>query len=61
MTTTTTSPPRNYGQWAGSTYLIVIYRWQHHEISFLWEKGAWQLFPNDLQKLDFDNKLVICT
>ena len=29
--------------------------------SFLCEKSAWQLFPNDLQKIDFDNKLVICT
>ena len=36
--TTTNPPPQNYGQWAGGTHLIVIYRWQHHEISFLWEK-----------------------
>ena len=56
------SPPsENYGQWVDGTYLIVIYRWQPHEISFSWEKSAWQLFPNDLQKLNFDNKLVICT
>ena len=54
-------PPGNYSQWVGGTYLIVIYISQHHEISFSWEKSAWQLFPNDLQKLDFDNKLVICT
>ena len=35
-------PPGNYGQWVDGTYLIVIYRWHHHEISFLWEKSAWQ-------------------